>query len=212
MSTPAQTERFLSLVLANRWNAILLERIPALALPDWWLTAGCLAQSVWNGLYGRPSSQGILDYDVIYYDPDTSWRAEDRIVKRATAVFGDLPITVQIRNQARVPLWYQQKFGIPFPPVNRASDGIDRFPCGSTAIGIRCTVQPNESGLDIHAPFGLGALLDGRLVPNPALPIAKVYGQKVTRWQNIWPELHVTPWPEPPDCALNLYLTQGTAA
>jgi hypothetical protein len=213
MTTPAQTERFLSLVLANHWNATLLERIPALALPDWWLTAGCLAQSVWNGLYGRPSAQGILDYDVIYYDPDTSWRAEDRVVKRATAAFGDLPVTVQVRNQARVPLWYQQKFGIPFPPVSRASDGIDRFPCSSTAVGIRRTTPTHGSGiLDIHAPFGLDALLDGRLTPNPALPIAKVYDQKVARWQNIWPELDATPWPESPDCALNLCLPQSTAA
>ena len=59
-------DRFLSYILANRWNAAILERIPQLRLADWWLTAGCLAQSVWNGVYNRAPDQGILDYDIFY--------------------------------------------------------------------------------------------------------------------------------------------------
>jgi uncharacterized protein len=190
-STLEQTDRFLSLILANRWNAAILERIPRLALTDWWLTAGCLAQSVWNGVYNRAPDQGILDYDVFYFDPDTGWAGEDAVIRSAAVLFADLPITVQIRNQARVPLWYEEKFGVAFPPVRAASDGIDQFPCGSVAIGVRRVGDEFK----IHAPFGLAPVLCGELIPNPALPIPEVYVAKTERWCGVWPDLKVRAWP-----------------
>jgi hypothetical protein len=190
-STIEESDRFLSLVLANRWNATILERISQLKLADWWLTAGCLAQSVWNGIYKRAPDQGILDYDVFYFDPDTSWAAEDAVIRNAAVLFADMPITVQIRNQARVPLWYEEKFGVQFPPVRDASDAIDRFPCGSVAIGVRRV----GDGFKIHAPFGLSPVLHGELIPNPALQIPEVYAAKAERWCRVWPDLKVREWP-----------------
>jgi hypothetical protein len=97
---------FISLVLSNKWNGIVLDRMEQLGLSDWWLTAGCIAQSVWNRLYDRAADHGILDYDVIYFDRDTSWEAEDAVIRATATLFADLPIAVQVRNQARVPLWY----------------------------------------------------------------------------------------------------------
>jgi hypothetical protein len=187
----SQTERFLRLVLANQWNAAILERFPQTGLADWWLTAGCIAQSVWNGLYGRAPDHGILDYDIFYFDPDTSWAAEDMVIKTTASLFSDLPVTIQIRNQARVPLWYQEKFGVQFPPVKAASDGIDRFPCGTVAVG----VKRDDGGYRIHAPFGLRSLLNGLLIPNPVLQIPAVYADKTRRWVKTWPELSAEPWP-----------------
>jgi hypothetical protein len=127
-SDASKTARFLSLVLANPWNASILERFPRLGLADWWLTAGCVAQSVWNGLYGHAPDHGILDYDIFYFDPDTSWAAEDAVIKRAMSLFADLPVTVQLRNQARVPLWYQEKFGVPFSSAERGQRGDRQIP------------------------------------------------------------------------------------
>ena len=40
--------RFVSEALQNPHNAALLERLPFLGLPDAWLVAGCLFQTVWN--------------------------------------------------------------------------------------------------------------------------------------------------------------------
>lgn len=181
----------LECVLANPWNSIIFERIKTLGLNDWWLTAGCIAQSVWNVKYGLPPEYGIIDYDVFYFDPDTSWSAEDDVIRMAATLFSDLPITVQIRNQARVPLWYEGKFGVPFPPVSAASDGIDYFPCKTVAIGVRC----DGSGFKVYVPFGVQHLLDGILIPNPILRIPEVYAAKVRRWQDVWSGLIAHPWP-----------------
>jgi uncharacterized protein len=142
-------------------------------------------------LYGRSPDHGIRDYDIFYFDPDMSWEAEDRIIVKATAAFADLPITVQLRNQARVPLWYEAKFGVPFPPVARASNGIDCFPCGTVCVGIRKA----DAGFVVHAPFGLDHLLQGKLIPNPVLQIPQVYADKTARWLEVWPELTAAPWP-----------------
>ncbi|WP_220274743.1 nucleotidyltransferase family protein [Trinickia dinghuensis] len=163
---------------------------PQLGLSDWWLTSGCVAQSVWNAACGRDMHSGIRDYDLIYYDPNTSWAAEDDVIRRGRSLFAGLPIEVQIRNQARVPLWYEEKFGIPFGVVNRASDGIDRFPCATVCVGLKCV----HDGFDVYAPFGLKPLFEGVLRPNRALPIESVYAEKTERWQREWPHLTREPW------------------
>ena len=87
-------------VLRNRANKILLERLPALGLADAWLVAGSVFQTVWNALTGRAPDYGIRDYDVFYFDTDTSWDAEDAIIRRVAPAVSDLGVSVEIRNQA----------------------------------------------------------------------------------------------------------------
>jgi hypothetical protein len=174
----------------NRWNKLILDRASHLGLADWWLTAGCIAQSIWNLASGRDVHSGIRDYNLFYYDLDTSWAAEDAVIEKTGRLFADIPVEVQIRNQARVPLWYPTKFGTPFGAVSRASDGIDRFPCATVAVGIR----RHEEGDEIYAPFGLQDLFDGRLRPNKLLPIPDVYAAKTERWLREWPHLLRDSW------------------
>ena len=118
---------FIAAVLSNPINRTILERLPALNLPDAWLVSGALFQTVWNGLTNRPPEHGIRDYDIFYFDPDDSWAAEDAVIRRVKDVFADIAAEIEIRNQGRVHLWYSQKFGAPSPPLARATDGIDRF-------------------------------------------------------------------------------------
>jgi hypothetical protein len=74
-----------------------------LDLPDWRLFSGAVYQAVWNAQTGRATGYGIKDYDIGYFDPDTSWDAEDVVIKRVAAAF-DEPVReqVEVRNQARV--------------------------------------------------------------------------------------------------------------
>ena len=48
---------------------------------------GCLVQTVWNVLTGRAVDYGINDYDVFYFDPDTSWEAEDAVIRKLHDAF-----------------------------------------------------------------------------------------------------------------------------
>ena len=183
-------DAFLNHCLANPYNREILNRLGGLP-PATWLTAGCLVQPVWNAAAGRAPQADIDDYDLIYRDPDTSWEAEDAIIRRAAALFADLPIRIEIRNQARVPVWYREKFGIAYPPVRQAQHAVLRFPSKTTAVAL--TAGRDGKPL-IYAPFGVEHALQGRIVPNHRLDIPSVYVEKTRRWKSIWPHLSVLPW------------------
>ena len=131
---------FESVVCANKVNAELLKRLPQLGLPHCWLVAGCLFETIWNLLAGRPAEEHIRDYDVFYYDAsDLSYEAEDAHIKRLDAVCGDLGVKLELRNQARVHLWYKARFGHDYPRLACSIDGIDRSLVASTCVGICCS-------------------------------------------------------------------------
>ena len=141
--------RFLDVVLGSETIRALTDRLAELELPDSYLAAGCLSQTVWNHVSGFPSGHGITDYDVLYCDlDDLSWDGEDRIIQRCRVAFADLGVDVQVRNQARVHLWFPEKFGIPREPLRSTREGIDSFLHCSSALGLRKTV----GGYDVYAP------------------------------------------------------------
>jgi len=178
--------RFLSLALANETNRTILDRLPDLNLPDAWLVSGSLFQAAWNGLTGRTPDYGIKDDDIFYFDPDTSWEAEDRAIARARALFAQFDIEVELRNQARVHLWYPQKFGMPYPPLTCATDGIDRFLAPACMVG----VQTAEGGWRTYAPFGFDDIAKMTVRPNPVANFNAVrLAEKAARWKEKWPEL-----------------------
>ena len=105
-------QQFMESVRRNPINAELLTRLRTLGVPEAILTAGCLVQTVWNLKSGYDPQYGIKDYDVFYFDDaDLSWEAEDLVIRNVQKAVDDLPVKVEVRNQARVHLWYRDKFG-----------------------------------------------------------------------------------------------------
>jgi hypothetical protein len=189
--TGPDEERFLDIVLADPTVAAVLERAPALGVADWWLTAGVLFQTVWNAVTGRPTGTGIRDADFFYFDPDTSWEAEDTVIRTGAELFGDLPVPVEIRNEARVHLWYADRFGTPALPFRDCADAIDNFAAVCCCYGIRAG---EDGGVQVYAPHGYDDLFSLTVRPNPRLAPHHVYESKTARWQQQWPELTVLPW------------------
>jgi hypothetical protein len=174
----------------------VLARAAGMDLPGWYLVAGCLYQTVWNVVTGQPPEAGILDYDLAYFDDsDLSWDAEDAVIKAGNEIFAGLPASVQIRNQARVHLWYEQKFGVPCPPHASTEAAIDTFEATAACLG----AGRGPSGRwRIYAPYGLADMFNLVVRPNPVLAPRQVYQAKAARWRQQWPGLTVLPWPEPP--------------
>jgi uncharacterized protein len=140
---------------------------------------------VWNWQTGRPIDYGIHDYDVFYFDSDLSWEAEDRVIGALQRRSARLGVRIEARNQARVHLWYPQKHGRPYPALQRATDGIDRFLTQCTMVGI----QRDR----IHAPTGFDDIANLIVRPNrtPNFSVA-AYRTKTARWMALWPELTVS--------------------
>ena len=191
-----QLEQFCATLRQNRTLTEVLSRAAGMTLPRWYLVAGCLYQTVWNAVSGQPAEAGILDYDLAYFDDsDLSWHAEDTVIRAGDAVFAGLPVPVQIRNQARVHLWYQQKFGVPCPPHKSAEAAIDTYEATTACLGAR--LEPGGRWR-IYAPHGLSDVFNMVVRPNPVLAPRDVYQAKITRWQRQWPGLTVLPWPGQP--------------
>jgi len=190
-----QAAAFERMVLRNPALVTVLDRMPGLDLPGCWLAAGAVFQTVWNCLSGRDPGAGIKDYDLIYHDSaDLGWDAEDRVIRRATGLFADLPVDVEVRNEARVHLWYEGRFGVRCPPYHSTEAAIATFPSTSSCFGVRRSSAP-DGGLDVYAPFGFTDLFAFRTRPNPALAPRRVYETKTARWRAEWPQLQVLPWP-----------------
>jgi hypothetical protein len=181
---------FLADALRSPALGALLGELSELGLPDAWIVAGCLTQTVWNWRTRRAIDYGINDYDVFYFDPDLSWEAEDRVIALLRDTSHRLGVRIEARNQARVHLWYPQKHGKPYPALQRATDGVDRFLTRCTMVGI-------QRGR-VHAPAGLedvgGLIVRPNLTPNFS---PEAYRIKTARWAALWPELTVMP----PDAA-----------
>ena len=183
-------DEFLSLALCNPANQIIADTLLRLVLPDAWIVAGCLVQTVWNVRTSRAVDHGIGDYDIFYFDPDTSWQAEDAVIRKLQNACAYLGVAIETRNQARVHLWYSEKHGLPYPPLRRSTDGIDRFLTKNTQVGIRRT----EAGYDVYAPHGFDDIAGMIVRPNPGANFSAAnYAQKAARWKSLWPEITVLP-------------------
>jgi hypothetical protein len=189
-----QDAYFRQVLRRNRTLTEVLTRAAAMGLPGWYLVAGCLYQTVWNVVTGQPPEAGILDYDLAYYDAsDLSWDAEDAVIRAGNQVFAGLPAPVQIRNQARVHLWYEPKFGIPCPPHVSTEAAIDTCEATTACLGVR---QEADGRWRVYVPHGLSDVFNLVVRPNPLLAPRHVYEAKTARWRRQWPGLIVLPWPQ----------------
>jgi hypothetical protein len=181
---------FRKLVLRNPVNDALLDQLMRLELADAWIVSGCLTQTIWNIQTGRAIGYGIDDYDVFYFDPDLSWEAEDRVIGRLRETSARLGVRIEVRNQARVHLWYRQKHGTLYPALDRATDGIDRFLIRCSQVGI----QRRRDGDCIYAREGFNDIADMTVRPNFMPNFSHhAYRIKTARWISLWPELTVLP-------------------
>ncbi len=173
-------------VRQNTTNSAILSRWRLLDLPNPWLVAGCLFQTVWNIQAQRSPGGGIKDYDIFYFDSsDLSEAAESHVQSRVDSLLADLGVVVEVANQARVHLWYPDHFGQPYPKLTSVEDGIGRFLIRETCVAIR----PDEQ----YAPYGLAGVYAGTLTPNPLTPYPTLFRQKAASYCQRWEWLKVRP-------------------
>ncbi|MFD1793703.1 nucleotidyltransferase family protein [Ochrobactrum teleogrylli] len=199
---PEQEQRaiFSEIVLQNALLIDAFSRVQDLAAQavdgpetvEFWIVSGALYNSVWNHLTERPLLHGIKDVDLFYFDArDLSWEAEGRLIELGKAVFSDFPLPVEIRNQARVHLWFEQRFGQPYEPLRSATESIGRFSTIAHCVGAR---SESDGTLTLHAPFGLDDIFSFRLRPNRAIDNAATHRAKARRALSYWPELTFQDW------------------
>ena len=190
MSRQSQSElreRLIEIVRATPPLMRVLSVSRRLCLSDWLVFSGAVYQPVLNHLTGRPLDYGIKDYDLAYFDAsDLSYEAEDAVIRRVKAAFDEpLRNMVEVRNQARVHLWFERKFREPYGPLSSTAEALERFASATFAVGVRLE---SDDRLRIEAPFGLADLFALRLRPNPhrkTVGFARTAADVRRRWPEV---------------------------
>ncbi len=187
-----QSEALLAIVRSAPLLMAALTDARGMGLNDWWIVSGAIYNTVWNALTDRPLTTGIKDVDLFYWDDrDLSYEAEDVVIRRGAEVFAALPLPVEIRNQARVHLWFEAHFGTPFAPLRSSAEGVDRFASKTHAVALR--LEPDDT-LSLYAPYGLDDLFAFRITPNPVIDNRLTHETKAARAKAVWPEITFVPW------------------
>lgn len=165
----------------------VLRTIRDLDLPDGLLFSGAVYQRVLNHLAGRDLDYGVKDYDVGYFDAsDISYEAEDVVIRRVAAAFQPpLCDLVEVRNQARVHVWFEERFGEPYSPLGGSAEALERFVSPMFAVGVKLEA---DDRMTVVAPFGLEDLFARKLRPNrrgPSANFPRIAASAHARWPEV---------------------------
>lgn len=164
-----------------------------LSLPNWYLGAGAVAQTVWNVLHGYHASDGVKDYDLVYFVPSDLSAEVERAIEESGG--SALATGGECRREERDTrsLWYEHRFGRRIYPYRSAEEAIATWPTKVPSVGVRL----DDNGFVVCAPFGVADLFEMVVRPNKALVSKELYEEKAKRWSLRWPMLTVIPWTVP---------------
>jgi uncharacterized protein len=168
---------------------LLMETLYDTRLENWYLTAGFIQQIVFNYFHGYDLHQNIKDIDVVYYALEKDAEYERSVI---TAISDSIltNLEIDLRNEAFVHEWYQEKFGYSINRYSSIHDAIDSFPTTTTAIGI--TIK--DGNYRVHSTFGYDDLFNLILRPNKRQITKEIYETKTARIMKNWPKVRVVEW------------------
>jgi hypothetical protein len=155
-------ERSCATLRKNDLAQAVLAVAQELDLPDWYFGAGGVAQTVWNVLHGFQASAAIKDYDLAYFGAaDLRIETESEIEAEVADRLRGGGIVVDVKNEARVHLWYERRFGRHLEPYRSTGDAIATWPTTASSVGVRY----DGHTFVVCAPFGLADLSEMRMHP-----------------------------------------------
>jgi hypothetical protein len=160
-------------------------------LPNAWLGAGVIFQNVWNVFHGFAFNTYVKDIDIFYWEEeDLSWRKENSRISHLNKILPDIDLSLDVKNIARVHLWYEHRFGIKKTPYKSVQESIGTWP----VIGACIAVREKKGKLEFIAPYGFQDMFSMRIRANKVLVDKNIYQSKALIWQEQWPLLSVEPW------------------
>ena len=178
------------ILLTNKKLIKILEILEQEGIENCYIGGGSINQTVFNYYHDYDADYGIKDYDIVYYDLDTSYEKEDIIIKKLEKILKPLNVLVDIKNQARVHIWYYEKFGIKRTPYTSVEDAISSWTTTITCIGIKL----EKGQIIICAPYGLNDIFNMELKPVKKNQTKEIYNKKTKEWMSKWPKLTKIDW------------------
>lgn len=190
LSIDQQVEVLKDILMQNEKLRKVLITLSHSKLKNYYVAAGCINQTVFNYYHDYPLDYGIEDFDIVYFDHDVSYEKEDSIIQYIQSLLPDLDISFDIKNEARVHLWYEEKYGMPIQPYTNLEDAISCWGTSVTCIGVRL----EEDQLIVCAPYGFHDLFRMIIRPIKKQFTKESYQLKTAKWKKKWPLLTIMPW------------------
>lgn len=185
------TKRILS---ENKQLMSILKYIDSLNMPNYYIAAGSIFQTIWNYCDNKSLNNGIKDIDIIYYDKNNLSVDED--IKyydliNDYCIKNDYKYEIDVSNEARMHLWKKKKFNIDVKQYSNSEDAIKKWIATIHAIGV--TLDNDE--LKIYAPFGLSDIYSKTIRPiKHEYNTKEIYDKKAKSWSNRFDNLNIIEW------------------
>ena len=185
-----QIDILIKILKKNKILISILKILEKDGLKNYYLGAGAINQTIFNYYHDYEIDYGIKDYDIVYYDEDKSYEKEDIIIKRLGKKLDKLNILYDIKNQARVHIWYYEKYKVKRTPYTSVEDAIASWGATITCIGIR--LEKNQ--FIIYAPYGLNDIFNMVIRPVKREFSKNLYDERALKWMEKWPKLTKKEW------------------
>ena len=189
-----QCHKFMSILEENKDLMIILDYLAKLNLPNFYIAAGSIFQTIWNYYDNRPLNYGIKDIDIIYYDKDNLTKEVEQKLENQIIDFlkqQNLNYEVDIHNEARMHLWKKENENKDIDQYQNSEDAIAKWIATVHAIGI----TKEKGQIKVYAPYGLSDIFSRTIRPIKHSGNSKeLYNKKVTGWQNRFSKLTVVEW------------------
>lgn len=189
-----QNEKFISILKENKDLITILDYICELNLPNFYIAAGSIFQTIWNYYDQKPLNFGIKDIDIIYYDPNNlSKESEKKLENKIIEHFKVLNLNYEfdIHNEARMHLWKKENENKDIDQYKNSEDAIDQWIATVHSIGI---TKENDN-IKVYAPYGLSDIFSKTIRPIKHKANSKeLYDKKAESWQKRFDNLNIIEW------------------
>lgn len=189
-----QNEILINILKRNTNLMKVLDFIETLNLPNYYIAAGSVFQTVWNYFDNVDLNNNIKDIDVIYYDKSNLDVNKDIEICNKVIDFckeNNLNYEIDVSNEARMHLWKKVHENKDVEQYKNSEDAINHWIANIHAIGI--TKINNE--LYVYAPFGLSDIYSKTIRPIKHKYNSKeLYDKKVKSWSSRFDNLNIVEW------------------
>lgn len=190
-----QMNMFISILKKNKELMEILDYISKLNLPNFYIAAGSVFQTIWNYYDDKDLNYGIKDIDVIYYNNDDLSVEKDleyyNIINEY-AKSKNFNYEIDVSNEARMHIWKMEHGqGDNVEPYQNSEDAISKWIATVHAIGI--TKADNE--IKVYAPYGLSDIFSRTIRPiKHECNSEELYNKKVAGWKKRFDNLTIIEW------------------
>ena len=187
-----QNEKFISIIKQNKDLMLILDYIETLNLPNFYIAAGAVFQTIWNYYDNKPLNHNIKDIDIIYYDSNNLYKEDEKKLEyNINQYFKNMNYEFDVHNEARMHLWKKENENKNIDQYKNSEDAIDQWIATVHAIGI---TKKNDN-IEVYAPYGLSDIFSRTIRPiKHKANSEELYNKKATAWKNRFDNLNIIEW------------------